>query len=76
MARDVYIANSTFACDLDGAPVIVHRGVTRVRAGHPLFERYKDNFDLVDTAIEFDIEEATASPTRDSTKRKSTVSGS
>lgn len=76
MARDVYIANSTFACDLDGAPVIVHRGVTRVRAGHPLFERYKSNFDLVDTAIEFDIEEATAAPMRDSGKRKSTVSGS
>lgn len=62
MARDVYIANSTFACDLDGAPIVVHSGVTRVRKGHPLYERYQDSFDLVDNAIEFDIEEATAPP--------------
>lgn len=65
MAGDVYIANETFACELDGAPVIVHRGITRVREGHPLHQRYAGNFDKVETDIEFDIEEATAPPMRD-----------
>ena len=58
----VYVAKSTFACDLDGVPVIVHRGVTRVRGGHPLHDRYSDSFEPVDSGLQYDIEKATAVP--------------
>jgi hypothetical protein len=64
MAQDVYVANETFACELDGENLIVHRGITRVRAGHPLYENYKGNFDLVDRDLQYDVEEATAPPAR------------
>lgn len=62
MARDVYIANETFACEVDSAPVVVHSGITRVRKGHELLDRYPHSFDIVDDGVQFEVEEATAAP--------------
>lgn len=64
MSGAVYLANQTFACELDGEPLIIHRGITRVREGHPLQKAYAGSFDLIDSEIEYDIEEATAPPAR------------
>lgn len=63
MAQDVYVANETFACELNGENIIVHKGITRVRAGHSLYEAHSGAFDLVDTDLQYDVEEATAPPT-------------
>jgi hypothetical protein len=63
MARkeDVYVANETFICELDGAQTVVHKGQTRVRAGHPLVETYPGYFDA-EEGPHFDVEAATAAP--------------
>lgn len=58
----VFVANTTFATELDGAQVIVHKGQTRVRAGHVLLERAPGCFDPVDLDVHFDVEQATAAP--------------
>lgn len=58
----VFVANTTFACDLDGSPEVVHAGKTRVRAGHPLLTRYRSYFDPVESGVQFDVEQATAAP--------------
>jgi len=35
-AAKLLVATETFSTDVDGHEVIVHAGVTRVRAGHPV----------------------------------------
>ena len=59
-SSDIYIANETFATELDGQSIIVQKDVTRVRAGHPLLKGKKDLFTLL--TVQFDVEQATAKP--------------
>lgn len=58
----ILVARETFTAELDGSPVIVHKGVTRVREGHPLLKGREDLFELVDDTVHYDIEQATAAP--------------
>lgn len=59
---DVYVAKRTYATQLDGARVVVRKGVTRVRAGHPLIARNPDCFEPVDaSSVHYDVQQATRS---------------
>jgi len=59
-SSDIYVAKQSFATELDGVPIIVNRGATRVRAGHPLLKGREDLFELI--TVQYDIEKATAAP--------------
>jgi hypothetical protein len=56
----ILVATETFSCDIDGAPFVVKRDVTRVRADNELYERYPQCFKPVDESYE--VEQATAAP--------------
>ena len=59
----VWVATESFACEVDGAGVIVHAGQTRVREGHPMLDTYRQSFKLADQGLHFDtVEQATAAP--------------
>jgi hypothetical protein len=58
----VYVATETFACEVDGEPIMVHKGVTRVRSGHALLKGNAEKFEPVDLHVEFDVEAASAAP--------------
>jgi hypothetical protein len=70
VSNGIFIANTSFATHLDGARVVVRKGVTRVRSGHSLVTSYPDYFDAVEDAPVHldvpvsapDVEQATATP--------------
>lgn len=58
---DILVARETFVAEHNGAPVVVHKGVTRVRAGHPIAEANPEMFEPV--TVHYDtVEQATAAP--------------
>ena len=57
---DILVATETFTTTLDGAPVVVHKGQTRVRAGHPLVKGHEMWFKVLD--VQYDTEQATSAP--------------
>ena len=60
---DVYVAKESFAWSgPDGENYQVHKGRTRVRAGHPLLAANPGYFELADVTVHYDIEQATAAP--------------
>lgn len=59
-SNDIYVAKESFATELDGQPVIVQKGVTRVRAGHPLLKGRATLFEPL--TVHYDVEQATAKP--------------
>lgn len=61
MAREILIAKASFIATLeDGREVGITKGVTRVRAGHELAEKYPEHFQSID--VHFDVEDATREP--------------
>lgn len=57
----IYVATESFSTTLkDGTPVIVQKGLTRVRAGHELLKGREVFFKPLD--IQYDVEQATAAP--------------
>lgn len=56
----IYIAAESFTTSLDGVPVLVTAGETRVREGHPLLAGREHLFRLLD--VHYDIEDASAAP--------------
>jgi hypothetical protein len=63
MASDeILVAKETFTTELDGSPVVVQKGRTRVRAGHPLTEGREELFEPVELEVHYDVEQATAAP--------------
>lgn len=57
-----YTATTTFATELDGLPVVVHRN-ENVRAGHPLITANPQNFKPVELSTRWEtVEAATAAP--------------
>jgi hypothetical protein len=59
---DVFVATESFSTDIDGVPTAVHKGVTRVRAGHELVERYPEFFERADDSPTYEVEQATKAP--------------
>ena len=50
---DMFVATDSFTADLDGTPVAVVRGVTRVRAGHPLLQGREALFKRIEPHYEW-----------------------
>jgi hypothetical protein len=58
---DVYVATDGFAAEIDGERYVVGKGEL-VRAGHPLIRAQPGFFRPADTAVRYDVEQATAAP--------------
>lgn len=59
---DVYVAIESGAASVDGQEMIFVKGVTRVRAGHPLLRACPSLFKPADAHPSYDVEQATAAP--------------
>lgn len=59
----IFVARESFSAELDGAPVAVVKGQTRVREGHPLLDGRADLFEPVTVHFEVD-----AAPARGETR--------
>lgn len=60
--RDVFVATETGVTELKGVPFSFERGVTRVRAGHPLLKACPNCFALEEDTVTYEVEQATAAP--------------
>ena len=69
--EQVYVASDSGHAEIKGVPYAFHKGITRVRAGHPLtqLDGFTNIFEPVDEHVHYDVEQATAAPdeTRDVT---------
>lgn len=62
---EILVANETFVAEHDGAPVVIHKDHTRIRAGHPIAEAHPDMFKPISVHYDIesaDVESATAAP--------------
>ncbi len=60
---DIYVCNESAAFEYGGDMVVVHKGVTRVRAGHPMLREHPELFDPIDVHYDWPgVERATAEP--------------
>lgn len=59
---DVYVATSTAQVQYGEGRTVIKKGVTRVRAGHALLEKYPDLFKPADQDVRFEIEDAVSRP--------------
>lgn len=57
---EIYVADESAVLYAAGQQYVVHKGVTRVRAGHPLLKRNAHLFRALD--VHYDVEQATARP--------------
>jgi hypothetical protein len=57
---DILVATESFVAMVDGVMCTVHKGSTRVRAGHPLVKGHEMWFKVLD--VQYDTEQATAAP--------------
>jgi hypothetical protein len=60
MAADVYVCKESGAFEWNGDMVVVNKGVTRVRAGHPMLAAHPELFEEI--TVHYDVERATAAP--------------
>lgn len=58
--KRVYVANTTFVCELDGADFHVRADIDRFEDGHPVLKDRENLFDVVGEVPE--VEAATAAP--------------
>ena len=54
------VAKSSFACEVDGHEYLVRKGVTRVRADHPLVRGRKELFEPAEPRPDIEAAEAKA----------------
>lgn len=61
---DIYIATDSGHAEVNGVPYTFHKGITRVRAGHPLtkIKGFENIFEPVDASVHYDVEQATNAP--------------
>lgn len=57
---DVYVCKESAAFEWGGDMVVVNKGVTRVRAGHPMLAAHPELFEEI--TVHYDVERATAAP--------------
>lgn len=60
MTDEIFVAKESFTTTLDGQSIVVNKGVTRVRAGHPLLKGRMAFFEPL--TVHYEIERATAGP--------------
>lgn len=58
-ADPLLVATESFSADVDGVPTSVHKGVTRVRASHPLVKQNPHYFEPVSDSPTLGTETAT-----------------
>lgn len=58
MAADVYVCKESGAFEYNGDMVVVNKGVTRVRAGHPILALYPELFEEI--TVHYDVERPAA----------------
>jgi hypothetical protein len=56
----IYVAKDSFLTIVDGVEVMISKGKTRVREGHPLLNGRSELFEPL--TVDYDIEQATAAP--------------
>jgi hypothetical protein len=62
-AGQVYIATETgVTAPINGVEYAFQKGVTRVRAGHPLLTACPNYFEPDVSSVTYDVEQATAAP--------------
>lgn len=61
---DIYVARESGSTLAGGEVHVYVKGVTRVRAGHPLLLAVPDYFEPMDRGVHYDVEDATADPGR------------
>lgn len=54
MVGGIYVPNQSAVVTLNGEPVFVEAGVTRIRAGHPLLDGNEDLFSLVSDDVDYE----------------------
>lgn len=59
---DVYVCTESGSTEIDGQVLPYTKGITRVRAGHPLLKAVPDRFEPIDLTVHYDVEQATAAP--------------
>jgi hypothetical protein len=62
--EQVYVAKDSGHAEVEGVPYTFHKGITRVRGGHPLtkIKGFENIFEPVDDAVHYDVEQATKAP--------------
>lgn len=60
MSTQVYVATASFEAFVDGERVLVQRGKTRVREGHPILTGREHLF--APQTVRFEVEQATQAP--------------
>lgn len=60
MTDQIYVATDNGTVNLDGQNIQIRKGVTRVRAGHPLLAGREHLFEPLH--VHYDVEQATAAP--------------
>lgn len=68
---DIFVANESAVLFVDGEQYTVHKGQTRVRAGHPLLKRNAHFFEPID--VHYDVETAQDRPEPDQRPRRRTA---
>lgn len=56
----IYVAKESFSTEVDGVPVQIHAGRTRVREGHPIMAGREHLFELL--TVDYEVEQMTAAP--------------
>ena len=56
----IYVARDSFLTIVDGVEVMISKGKTRVREGHPLLSGREDLFEPM--TVDYDIEQASSAP--------------
>lgn len=60
--NQIFVATETFSTTVDGEPVSVTKGVTRVRDGHELIRNNPQFFKAVGDGVHYELEQATDIP--------------
>lgn len=68
MSAEIFVANESAVLFAAGQQYVIHKGTTRVRAGHPLLKRNAHLFEPID--VHFDVEQATSVPGEKRTRSK------
>lgn len=75
MADDrVFVANETYATDIEGKPYMIRKGIDRVMGGHPLVKQNPEYWDPAGDRLTYEVERATAEPGEKRGQQSTTIS--